>query len=166
MCAACLPQRHCLSGRGGTVSLAALPPDDDVLCHIFQRDQIIRIIQRQTHQIKSSMQKDRCAWSNHAHRLRCKDTPTHSYAMVHTLARLGTHPHRPTQVKYDLPLYTPQPEKAEPVPRAGRCGQATRLASRAPYLLLHASSGGGGGGGGGSSKIRGRDRLLAAPTLE
>ena len=165
----CAQQQVCLSGTASAAGAALshwqhCRPTTMFLCHIFQRDQIIQIIQRQTHQIKSSMQKDRCAWSMHT---ACKDTPTHSYG-VH----LEQHPHlvgnpRP---KYDLSHITHHNQNAEPVHSSGQAAAGRPLASRAPrllppYLLLYAGSGGGGGGGG-SSKIRGRDRLLAAPTLE
>ena len=161
-------QHVCLSGtasaaacRGGTVSLAAQPPDDDVfVSHFSERFKSFKSFKDKHTELKAAG-RPLCAWSMHT---ACKDTPTHSYG-VH----LEQHPHL-RQPKYDLSHITHHNQNAEPVHSSGQAAAGRPLASRAPrllppYLLLYAGSGGGGGGGG-SSKIRGRDRLLAAPTLE
>ena len=158
---AALPQRqgrHCLIG-----STAARRR---CFCVTFFREifKSFKSFKDKNTSIKSSMQKETelCAsWSMHT---ACKDTPTHSYG-VH----LEQHPHL-RQPKYNLSHITHHKQNAEPVHSSGQAAAGRPLASRAPrllppYLLLYAGSGGGGGGGG-SSKIRGRDRLLAAPTLE
>ena len=69
----------------------------------------------------------------HAHRLRCKDTPTHSYALWYTPWHALEHT-RTFRHKYDLPLHTTN--RTQNQFRAGRCGQATGASTALEHLAV------------------------------